>query len=364
MPINPARYYEVLRVFIACPGDLVAERSRFPRVLETVNVLKAHGMGFHLEAVGWERVVPSFGRPQDLINQELFSADLTLVVFWNRIGFPTGADDRVTGTVEEFEIAKKRCGYGQDRIDLNEVQRPSLYVYFRTQTEPETDSASKVRDLRKAIEDERQLLYRQYGDESEWERLVTEHLVAFLNGRRRTDIEKGVETLPPIGSIMRGRFYWQCLYPDYGVTKIEADFDGDDADEEVTFRFQQTQHWITFAKTGCIGYEIAPSGILGDWENGARLIHLAIKDVTNDGVPELLVAADRGDAFVQLSVFGMRGDAFVELAVLDGQRRIYVYENGHIVMPYGSVGLYWDYRWDANTGIFEKKELHDPLRLR
>src|SRR6185437_3401465 len=106
------RYYETLRVFLACPGDLVAERSSFPRILETVNVLRAHSMGFHLEAVGWERVIPSFGRPQELINKELKTADLTVVVFWNKIGAPSAEKGDITGTLEEFKIAAERYGDG------------------------------------------------------------------------------------------------------------------------------------------------------------------------------------------------------------------------------------------------------------
>src|SRR5258707_4487459 len=45
---------------------------------------------------------------------------------------------------------------------------------------------------------------------------------------------------------------------------------------------------------------------------------------------------------------------------LSGQQRIYVFENGHIVMPYGSVGLKWEYRW--KDGVFQTEELYDPLR--
>jgi hypothetical protein len=59
-------------------------------------------MGFHLEAVGWERVVPSFGRPQELINKELRTADLTLVVFWNKIGAPS--DVTIVGIDHAFSF--------------------------------------------------------------------------------------------------------------------------------------------------------------------------------------------------------------------------------------------------------------------
>jgi hypothetical protein len=192
--------------------------------------------------------------------------------------------------------------------------------------------------------------------------LLREHVVAFLNGRNRKDLEKAALALPPDAQIMRGRFVWQSSY-DSGVIKIVDDFDGDDVDETVTFRFQQTQHWVTFAK-GEIGYEISPCENFRDTLQRARAIHLAVKDVTNDGVPEFLIAADRGDACAQLSVWGMREGRFSEIAVLDGQFRIYVYEKGHVVMPYGSVGLYFDYRWDPETSAFDKKDLYDPLRTR
>src|SRR5262249_11162651 len=102
------RFYEVKRVFLACPGDLAAERSKFMRLLETVNNLRAHSLGFHLQAVGWERVIPSHGRPQSLINQELLTADLVVVMFWNRIGTPSSEKSSETGTLEEYKIARDR----------------------------------------------------------------------------------------------------------------------------------------------------------------------------------------------------------------------------------------------------------------
>jgi hypothetical protein len=194
-------------------------------------------MGFHLEAVGWERVVPSFGRPQELINNELKIADLTVVVFWNRIGVPSDEKGELTGTLEEFQIAVQRYG-ALDPYFASEENRPMLYVYFREQTEPGTDSAAKVREFRKTIEDGKRLLYRQYSQEAEWEKLITEHLIGFLNGRRRTDLETAVQRIPPLGGVMTGQFYWQVLYGQTGI--LDIDFDGDDNEETVRFKFQQS----------------------------------------------------------------------------------------------------------------------------
>jgi hypothetical protein len=52
-----------------------------------------------LDDWGWERVIPSFGRPQELINKELEIADLVVVLFWNRIGSPSSKTSSKTGTI-------------------------------------------------------------------------------------------------------------------------------------------------------------------------------------------------------------------------------------------------------------------------
>ncbi len=360
MKDNHYRYYETLRVFLACPGDLVAERSRFPRILEMVNTLRAHSMGFHLETVGWERVVPSFGRPQELINKELRTADLTVVAFWNKIGAPSGTKGELTGTLEEFKIAAERYG-DVDPYFPPEDNRPMLYVYFREQTEPDTESAAKVREFRKTIEDSKKLLYRQYSQETEWEELLTEHLIGFLNGRKRTDLETAVQRISPLGKVMDGQFYWQVLYQHVGVLDINSDFDGNDNEETVRFKFQQFRHWLTFIKNDG-GYEVPMNQDFVNCLNDSNRIHLGLKDVTNDGIAELLIAASGTAASAMLGVYGMKNGKFSELATLNGQFLFHVFEKGHITAPYGSVGLYTDYLWE--NGQFINQDLHDPLRRR
>jgi hypothetical protein len=360
MKDNHYRYYETLRVFLACPGDLVAERSRFPRILEMVNTLRAHSMGFHLETVGWERVVPSFGRPQELINKELRTADLTVVAFWNKIGAPSGTKGELTGTLEEFKIAAERYG-DVDPYFPPEDNRPMLYVYFREQTEPDTESAAKVREFRKTIEDSKKLLYRQYSQETEWEELLTEHLIGFLNGRKRTDLETAVQRITPLGKVMDGQFYWQVLYEHVGVLDINSDFDGNDNEETVRFKFQQFRHWLTFIKNDG-GYEVPMNQDFVNCLNDSKRIHLGLKDVTNDGIAELLIAASGTAASAMLGVYGMKNGKFSELATLNGQFLFHVFEKGHITAPYGSVGLYTDYLWE--NGQFINQDLHDPLRRR
>ncbi len=66
----------VLYVFIASPGDLNEERARFRDVIEEVNSIKANSMGMQLEPLGWEDTLPSKGRPQELINEDIQRCDL------------------------------------------------------------------------------------------------------------------------------------------------------------------------------------------------------------------------------------------------------------------------------------------------
>jgi hypothetical protein len=231
-----------------------------------------------------------------------------------------------------------------------------LYVYFREQTEPETESAAKVREFRKTIEDSKKLLYRQYSQESEWERLLTEHLIAFLNGRKRADLEMAVQRITPLCKVMDGQFYWQALYGQSGVLDINFDFDGDDNDETVSFKFQQTRHWLGFIKNH-VGCEISMSQHFVDCLNESSKIHLGLKDVTNHGVAELLIAANRPLASAMLGVYGLKDGSFSELATLGGQYLFHVFERGHITAPYGSVGLYSDYRWE-NENFVDKSRSH------
>jgi hypothetical protein len=94
-------------------------------------------------------------------------------------------------------------------------------------------------------------------------------------------------------------------------------------------------------------------------------IHVAIKDVTKDGIPEILIASDGEGADLKVGIWGFVGDAFTPpqmrsdedfklLGVINGQSSGSVREGGTIIMPYGSQGLYFEYRW--NNGTFERTE--------
>lgn len=354
---NHFRFYEVKRVFLACPGDLTTERSRFPRLLETVNNLRAHSLGFHCEPVGWERVIPSFGRPQALINRELESADLVIVMFWNRIGSPSDLKNTKTGTLEEFELARRLYGM---------LSRPMVWVYFRVPTESEGDQVAGVAGFRKELEQGKDIFFREYSKVADWEDMVREHLVAYLDGLSRWDIERNREHMRPEKALLHGEFAAEGVWEVGTELTFAADLDGDGNDEIVKFRIDFHGYWLRVFKHGSGLSLTFPE----EWNNPfegdskdfgtlqvAHTIHIGIKDVTNDGLPELLVAAHDGVIGLRIAVWGYRDaqlrklepDSFTVLGTFEGQRRAVVSNGGRLSLPYGTAGLFAEYAWNGTA---------------
>ncbi|MEI8370414.1 MAG: DUF4062 domain-containing protein [Planctomycetia bacterium] len=100
MPYNA----RVLKVMIASPGDVAAERRTVRDVVTEWNHIHSEDRGLVLMPIGWEtHSAPTMGdRPQAIINKQiLVNCDLLVAVFWTRIGSPTGV--AVSGTVEEIQ---------------------------------------------------------------------------------------------------------------------------------------------------------------------------------------------------------------------------------------------------------------------
>jgi hypothetical protein len=93
-------------VFLASPGDVVAERQYVRRFFDEYNRHTAHIWKARFEVVDWENYATiGVGRPQELITQqtlEKFRESLAMVIgiMAQRFGSPTGKAD--SGTEEEF----------------------------------------------------------------------------------------------------------------------------------------------------------------------------------------------------------------------------------------------------------------------
>ena len=113
-----------IRVFLASPGDVAAEREAVRRVATEINSTLGMDSGFVINVVGWETdVVPEYGGdPQGIINRriaEMGQYELFVGIMWNRFGQPTPRAG--SGSEEEFQRAVE---------SLEQSGRPWIMLYF------------------------------------------------------------------------------------------------------------------------------------------------------------------------------------------------------------------------------------------
>jgi tetratricopeptide (TPR) repeat protein len=166
-----------LRVVIASPGDVKAERELIPRVVEEVNRNIARPRGLHLDVYRWETdSYPGFHPqgPQGLIDPllKIEDCDLLIGIFWRRFGTPVS--DAKSGTEHEFRLA-----YNGWKKNSN----PQIMVYFSQRpytpkSKEETDQWGLLLQFKKEFP--REGLWWDYKSKSEFETLLRNHLTIFL----------------------------------------------------------------------------------------------------------------------------------------------------------------------------------------
>lgn len=169
-------YLNVLRVFIASPGDLNEERKVFRDAIDELNKIKCTQMGLHLEALGWEDTLPGRGRPQEIINDDIRRCDLFVLILWKWWGTPTGSYS--SGSEEEFYIARQ----------LNNTSgKPHILLYFKNVPKvmlaDPGEQLQQILSFRKQIEKERSFLFKPFHDSFELERLIRLHISRWLDGK-------------------------------------------------------------------------------------------------------------------------------------------------------------------------------------
>lgn len=171
---------EKLFVFLASPGDVLAERRHVHEVVQELNRTVAADKGIVLDLVRWEtHSVPGYGKdPQALINDQIAAMGgyaLFIGIMWNRIGTPTPR--AASGTVEEFERAAaafKRKG------------QPEIWFYFKQASSNPTSEAQleqkkEVLRFRKRLQ--RRGLTSDFTRPLEFRELLRVQLTLWLNKR-------------------------------------------------------------------------------------------------------------------------------------------------------------------------------------
>jgi hypothetical protein len=155
----------VVRVLVASPGDVKAERAAIVRVISEWNSINSMGTKFILLPVLWEKDGrPEIGdRPQALLNRQLVNnCDVLVAAFWTRIGTPTGVAS--SGTVEEIEAFRTAnkpvlIYFSSKDVDLTRVN----YEQYNRLQKYKNELAGKG-------------IYGEYRSLDEFERLLLNHL--------------------------------------------------------------------------------------------------------------------------------------------------------------------------------------------
>lgn len=172
-----AEKVQVLRMVMASPSDVQAERDALPGILDELNRDIGVDRGVRLELSRWETDAYAgfhVEGPQGLIDAILRipECDIFLGIFWKRFGTPT--KDGATGTEHEFRLAYETW---------KQKGAPHIALYFgqkvyMAQTEEEALQQAEVLRFRKNIPAEG--LWWPYKTKAQFTKLVRNHLTQFL----------------------------------------------------------------------------------------------------------------------------------------------------------------------------------------
>lgn len=174
-------YKQILRIVIASPNDVQAERDTIEEVAVELNRTIAGDRDLILEISRWETdAYPGFHLqgPQALIDTVLGieDCDLLIGIFWKRFGTPVF--DSRSGTEHEFRTAYEAW---------KRNKRPQIMVYFNEKayapkSKAETDQWGQVLEFKHEFPKEG--LWWPYKGTSQFEKIIRNHLIQFIRQQK------------------------------------------------------------------------------------------------------------------------------------------------------------------------------------
>jgi hypothetical protein len=138
-----------LRIFVASPGDVKAERDRVSEVIDDLNKgVLAKKLGLVLQVLDWRNLPPDMGRPQQVILDKLppETWDIFIGILWSCFGTQPGAthpetgEPYLSGTEEEFQSAWRLWKKNQEE----KKNRPHILFYRCERSVPTDTNASQL----------------------------------------------------------------------------------------------------------------------------------------------------------------------------------------------------------------------------
>jgi len=173
----------IIKVFLASPGDLVEERKAAKQIVDEENANHATEAGYQFELVGWEDTVAQHGRAQAIINRELDQCSYFVGMLWKRWGSPPGPDDEFSSGFEEE--------YKRSQARFLEFGVPNISVLFKEISDGDKRDAgpqlSKVLDFKRKFTDEFRGAYQTFGSLREFEQRFRSILAHTLSRQKEED---------------------------------------------------------------------------------------------------------------------------------------------------------------------------------
>jgi tetratricopeptide (TPR) repeat protein len=158
----------VIKIFLASPGDLGNEREIVRQSVAGYNSVHSIDTGLAFQVVGWEDCSTGIGRPQSLINPALEGSDYAMVLLANKWGSqPSPAYQKnsfSSGTEEEFVTAEALVRSKPEKM------RDMVFL-FKTPSSGASREA-KVEEFYEALKKNKSHYFDRFADDAELERKV------------------------------------------------------------------------------------------------------------------------------------------------------------------------------------------------
>jgi len=174
-----------VKIFLGSPGDLKDERIAARAVVDEFNKQWGNNLGIHVELVGWEDTVSRYGRPQELINQDLDQCEVFIGMMWKHWGTqPASGEMYTSGFEEEFErsVAKRKT-----------AAKPEISLLFKD-VDPELlkdpgEALRKVIAFKNKIINERTVLFQTFNNLREFEEKLRSSITSYVQNLKAEEAQ-------------------------------------------------------------------------------------------------------------------------------------------------------------------------------
>jgi len=170
---------ELIKIFLASPGDVQMERNYVKEVVATINRTVAQDKNVRLEVKCSENAYPGYGKDgQAIINEQIGKMSeygLFILIMKDRFGSPTKR--YASGTVEEFKLARKAH---------EEKGQPDIWFYSGpmkqdVKKKEDKQQQAKVKGFKTRYINNRFGLLKNYKNSSDFKNQLHEQLTLWLN---------------------------------------------------------------------------------------------------------------------------------------------------------------------------------------